>query len=93
MGKMKELDMAKQEMEAIQEPQGTEQIINRDGEEIKFLLSDLSNESRMSYIRANQLAQETQDLEQQINEKKFLANNYISNVLNEIENQEEDKDE
>ncbi len=85
--------MEKKETKSVPKIKETEQIINRDGEEIKFLLSDLSNESRMSYIRANQLAQETQDLEQQINEKKFLANNYISNVLNEIENQEEDKDE
>ena len=85
--------MEKKETKSVPKIKETEQTINRDGEEIKFLLSDLSNESRMSYIRANQLAQETQDLEQQINEKKFLANNYISNVLNEIENQEEDKDE
>tara|TARA_B100000575_G_scaffold234419_1_gene196001 strand:- start:750 stop:1007 length:258 start_codon:yes stop_codon:yes gene_type:complete len=85
--------MEKKETKSVPKIKETEQIINRDGEEIKFLLSDLSNESRMSYIRANQLAQETQDLEQQVNEKKFLANNYISNVLNEIENQEEDKDE
>ena len=44
MGKMKELDMAKQEIEAISEPQEREQVINRDGEEVKFYLSDLSNE-------------------------------------------------
>ncbi|MGB2370052.1 MAG: hypothetical protein ACPH53_01880, partial [Flavobacteriaceae bacterium] len=36
-----------------------EQVINRDGEEIKFYLSDLSNEGQMAYVRANQIAQET----------------------------------
>jgi hypothetical protein len=89
MGKMKELDMAKQEMKAIQEPQEREQVINRDGEEIKFYLSDLSNEGQMAYIRANQIAQETQMLEQQLNEKRFLANNYINNVLKELDGDKE----
>jgi hypothetical protein len=89
MGKMKELDMAKQELDAIQEPQEREQVINRDGEEIKFYLSDLSNEGQMAYVRANQIAQETQMLEQQLNEKRFLANNYINNVLTELDGDEE----
>tara|TARA_R100001510_G_C7451684_1_gene76292 strand:+ start:36 stop:332 length:297 start_codon:yes stop_codon:yes gene_type:complete len=89
MGKMKELDMAKQEMEAIQEPQEREQVINRDGEEIKFYLSDLSTEGQMAYVRANQIAQETQVLEQQLNEKRFLANNYINNVLEELDGDKE----
>lgn len=89
MGKMKELDMAKQELDAIQEPQEREQVINRDGEEIKFYLSDLSNEGQMAYVRANQIAQETQMLEQQLNEKRFLANNYINNVLAELDGDKE----
>jgi len=89
MGKMKELDMAKQELDAIQEPKEREQVINRDGEEIKFYLSDLSNEGQMAYIRANQIAQETQMLEQQLNEKRFLANNYINNVLKELDGDKE----
>ena len=89
MGKVKELDMAKQELDAIQEPQEREQVINRDGEEIKFYLSDLSNEGQMSYVRANQIAQETQMLEQQLNEKRFLANNYINNVLTELDGDKE----
>ena len=89
MGKMKELDMAKQEMEAISEPQEREQVINRDGEEVKFYLSDLSNEGRMAYVRANQIAQETQMLEQQLTEKRFLANNYINNVLTELDGDKE----
>lgn len=89
MGKVKELDMAKQELDAIQEPQEREQVINRDGEETKFYLSDLSNEGQMAYVRANQIAQETQMLEQQLNEKRFLANNYINNVLTELDGDKE----
>ena len=89
MGKMSELDLVKQEAEAVSQPQEREQVINRDGEEIKFYLSDLSNEGQMAYVRANQIAQETQMLEQQLNEKRFLANNYINNVLKELDGDKE----
>ena len=34
MGKMIELDLVKQEAEAVSQPQEREQVINRDGEEI-----------------------------------------------------------
>jgi hypothetical protein len=94
MGKMSELDLAKQEAEAVSQPQEREQVINRDGEEIKFFMSDLSNDAQMSYVRANQIAQEIQQLEMNLTEKRFLANNYINSVLNEIEgDKEETKDE
>lgn len=94
MGKMSELDLAKQEAEAVSQPQEREQVINRDGEEIKFFMSDLSNDAQMSYVRANQIAQEIQQLEMSLTEKRFLANNYINSVLNEIEgDKEETKDE
>jgi len=89
MGKMSELDLAKQEAEAVSQPQEREQVINRDGEDIKFYLSDLSNDAQMAYVRANQIAQETQMLEQQLNEKRFLANNYINNVLTELDGDKE----
>ncbi len=94
MGKMSELDLVKQEAEAVSQPQEREQVINRDGEEIKFFMSDLSNDAQMSYVRANQIAQEIQQLEMNLTEKRFLANNYINSVLNEIEgDKEETKDE
>ena len=94
MGKMSELDLVKQEAEAVSQPQEREQVINRDGEEIKFFMSDLSNDAQMSYVRANQIAQEIQQLEMNLTEKRFLANNYINSVLIEIEgDKEETKDE
>ena len=94
MGKMKQLDMAKQELEAMSEPQEREQVINRDGKETKFFLSDLSNNAQRSYVRANQLAQEMVQLEMNLEEKRLLANTYINNVLLELEeNKEEQKDE
>jgi hypothetical protein len=94
MGKMSELDLVKQEAEAVSQPQEREQVINRDGEDIKFFMSDLSNDAQMSYVRANQIAQEIQQLEMNLTEKRFLANNYINSVLNEIEgDKEETKDE
>ena len=54
----------------------------------------LNNDARMSYVRANQMAQEIQQLEMNLTEKRFLANNYINSVLIEIEgDKEETKDE
>ena len=85
MGKMKQLDMAKQELEAMSEPQEREQVINRDGKETKFFLSDLSNNAQRSYVRANQLAQEMVQLEMNLEEKRLLANTYINTVLQELE--------
>ena len=81
MGKMSELDLVKQEAEAVSQPQEREQVINRDGEEIKFFMSDLSNDAQMSYVRANQIAQEIQQLEMSLTEKRFLANNYINSYI------------
>ena len=43
----------------------------------------------MAYVRANQIAQETQMLERQLTEKRFLANNYINNVLTELDGDKE----
>lgn len=94
MGKMSELDLKRQELEAMSEPKESEQVINRNGKEVKFFMSDLSNDARMSYVRANQMAQEIQQLEMNLTEKRFLANNYINSVLNEIDvENKETKDE
>ena len=91
MGKMKQLDMAKQELEAMSEPQEREQVINRDGKETKFFLSDLSNNAQRSYVRANQLAQEMVQLEMNLEENRLLANSYINNVLLELEENKEEQ--
>ena len=94
MGKMSELDLKRRELEALSEPKESEQVINRNGEEIKFFMSDLSNDAKISYVRANQIAQEIQQLEMNVTEKKFITNNYINSVLNEIEgDNKETKDE
>ena len=94
MGKMSELDLKRQELEAMSEPKESEQVINRNGKEVKFFMSDLSNDARMSYVSANQMAQEIQQLEMNLTEKRFLANNYINSVLNEIDvENKETKDE
>ena len=94
MGKMSELDLKRQELEAMSEPKESEQVINRNGKEVKFFMRDLSNDARMSYVRANQMAQEIQQLEMNLTEKRFLANNYINSVLNEIDvENKETKDE
>tara|TARA_Y100001937_G_scaffold41808_1_gene59313 strand:+ start:2070 stop:2294 length:225 start_codon:yes stop_codon:yes gene_type:complete len=58
--------------------------ILHEGEEIKFYLSDLSDEAKAQYGRANELAGQLMRLDQQVNEMRFLANNYIRFVLDEL---------
>ncbi|GEM_PF-4508626 len=74
---------------------GQEQVINRDGNEIKFYMDDLSNEAKSQYVRANQLASEVVQLEQVLNEKRFIVNNYVSFVVNELDDNKDvdDKEE
>ena len=55
------------------------------GKEIKFLLSDLSEEAKAQYSRANELAGQLIRLEQQVNELRFLASNYMRYVADELE--------
>ena len=55
-----------------------------DGKEIEFLYSELSEEAQAQYNRANELAGQLMRLEQQSNELRFLANNYIRFVIDEL---------
>lgn len=77
-------------VDKIKKQEEQKMIINHNNKEIEFVMSDLSNEGQMSFVRANQLGQEIQGLEQQINEKRFLASNYVNGVINEIEKDEKD---
>jgi|TARA_R110000772_G_scaffold103711_5_gene204937 hypothetical protein len=77
-------------VDKIKKQEEQKMIINHNDKEIEFVMSDLSNEGQMSFVRANQLGQEIQGLEQQINEKRFLASNYVNGVINEIEKDEKD---
>ena len=63
--------------------------IMNDGKEIKFLYSDLTEEAKAQYNRANELAGQLMRLDQQSNEIKFLANNYIRFVIDELDKKEE----
>ena len=74
----------------VEKKEEQKMIINHNDKEIEFVMSDLSNEGQMSFVRANQLGQEIQGLEQQINEKRFLASNYVNSVINEIDKDEKD---
>ena len=59
--------------------------IMNDGNEIEFLYSDLTEEAQAQYNRANELAGQLMRLDQQANELRFLANNYIRFVIDELE--------
>mgnify|MGYP001177079659 FL=1 len=67
--------------------------IMNDGKEIEFLYSDLSEEAQAQYNRANELAGQLMRLDQQANELRFLANNYIRFVIDELEKDVDDKEE
>ena len=67
--------------------------IMNDGKEIEFLYSELTEEAQAQYNRANELAGQLMRLDQQANELRFLANNYIRFVINELEKDVDDKEE
>lgn len=67
--------------------------IMHDGEEIKFLYSDLTEEAQAQYNRANELAGQLMRLDQQANELRFLANNYIRFVIDELNKDVDEKEE
>tara|TARA_R110002020_G_scaffold72640_1_gene186816 strand:+ start:68 stop:325 length:258 start_codon:yes stop_codon:yes gene_type:complete len=60
-------------------------VIMNDGKEIEFLYSELSEEAKAQYARANELAGQLMNVERQMNELRFLANNYIRFVIDELE--------
>jgi len=67
--------------------------IMNDGKEIKFLYSDLTEEAKAQYNRANELAGQLMRLDQQANEIRFLANNYIRFVIDELNKDVDEKEE
>jgi len=68
-------------------------IIMNDGKEVEFLYSELTEEAQAQYNRANELAGQMMRLEQQVNELRFLANNYIRFVIDELDNKDVDDKE
>jgi hypothetical protein len=68
-------------------------MIMNDGKEIEFVMSDLSDEAKAQYSRANELAGQMMRLEQQVNELRFLANNYIRFVIDELDKKDADDKE
>jgi hypothetical protein len=64
-----------------------------DGKEIEFVMSDLSDEAKAQYARANELAGQLMQIDRQANEIRFLANNYIRFVINELEKEVDEKEE
>ena len=67
-------------------------IMNK-GKEVEFYLSELSDEAKAQYNRANELAGQMMRLDQQVNELRFLANNYIRFVIDELDNKDVDDKE
>lgn len=53
--------------------------------EYEFNSDELSQEAKAQYGRANQLALEMMQAERALSEKRFVVNNYIQFVVNELE--------
>ena len=68
-------------------------VIMNDGKEIEFVMSDLSDEAKAQYARANELAGQLMQIDRQGNELRFLANNYIRFVIDELEKEVDEKEE
>jgi hypothetical protein len=68
-------------------------VIMNDGKEIEFVMSDLSDEAKAQYARANELAGQLMQIDRQSNELRFLANNYIRFVIDELEKDVDEKEE
>ena len=69
------------------------QMINHEGKEYEFTMDELSLEAQAQYGRANELAGQLMRLEQQSNELRFLANNYVRFVIDELSDKEVDDKE
>tara|TARA_R110002051_G_scaffold287010_2_gene349678 strand:- start:382 stop:615 length:234 start_codon:yes stop_codon:yes gene_type:complete len=59
--------------------------------EYEFLASELSDESKAQFRRANQIGAACVQIEQDLMEKRFLLNNYISFVVNELDKDVDNK--
>jgi hypothetical protein len=68
-------------------------VIMNEGKEIEFVMSDLSDEAKAQYSRANELAGQLMQIDRQANEIRFLANNYIRFVIDELEKDVDDNEE
>jgi len=53
--------------------------------EYSFYSDELSEDARASYSRANQLALELMQMERSASEKRFVINNYIQKIVNELD--------
>jgi len=63
--------------------------IRLNDKEYEFYSKDLSEEAQAQYSRANQLALELMQLERASAEKRFVINNYIQFVVNEVDKEKD----
>tara|TARA_R110002167_G_scaffold57017_6_gene161673 strand:+ start:917 stop:1150 length:234 start_codon:yes stop_codon:yes gene_type:complete len=60
--------------------------------EYEFLASELSDEAKAQFQRANQIGASCVQMEQELMERRFLLNNYVSFVANELDKDVDDKE-
>jgi len=66
----------------------TKMKIVHNEKEYEFLASELSDESKAQFQRANQIGSGCMQLEQDLMEKRFLINNYVGFVVKELDSKE-----
>ena len=59
--------------------------LNYEGKEYKFDFNSLTREAQAEYRRANEIATDMLRVEQQMSEKRWLLNKYISFVTSELD--------
>ena len=60
--------------------------------EYEFLPSELSDEALAQYRRANQIGSALMQMEQDLMERRFLLNNYLSFVVNNLNKDVDEKE-
>ena len=63
--------------------------IRLNDKEYEFYNEDLSEEAQAQYARANQLALELMQMERASAEKRFVINNYIQFVVDEVDKEKD----
>tara|TARA_R100000742_G_C4267796_1_gene86028 strand:+ start:880 stop:1122 length:243 start_codon:yes stop_codon:yes gene_type:complete len=61
--------------------------------EYSFYSEDLSEDAKAAYARANQIALELMQMERTASERRLVINNYIQQVVNELDNKNVDEKE
>ncbi len=67
-------------------------VIMNEGKEIEFVMSDLSDEAKAQYSRANELAGQLMQIDRQANAIRYLDTHYIIFDIDELKTDLQDRE-